>query len=216
MTANIPYTTPCTDPRHTGPIRKQLGCTGPDPATLPPIEPGQVYRPAPDNGARLTNDRATVTFVRQTDPLAEPDIEHVIATVDLGTPVLINSTLPASNFRRWYVLDAPEPSPEDEAPEPAPEPPAETVERALALLHSLDAVAYVLIRPTADGTLDVTTYGNNVNALDAARAFRGTAKELKKRAKALPDELIPLPGIPECPADCPCRTAAATELEAGQ
>lgn len=28
----LPAAEPCTDPRHTGPIRAQLGCTGPDPA----------------------------------------------------------------------------------------------------------------------------------------------------------------------------------------
>lgn len=28
-----PPAQPCTDPRHTGPIREQLGCNGPDPAT---------------------------------------------------------------------------------------------------------------------------------------------------------------------------------------
>lgn len=29
----LPPAQPCTDPRHTGPIRERLGCTGPDPAT---------------------------------------------------------------------------------------------------------------------------------------------------------------------------------------
>ncbi|MFE4691726.1 hypothetical protein ACFRH6_16905 [Streptomyces sp. NPDC056749] len=29
----LPPVQPCTDPRHTGRIREQLGCTGPDPAT---------------------------------------------------------------------------------------------------------------------------------------------------------------------------------------
>ncbi|MFC9247775.1 hypothetical protein ACFT7S_28315 [Streptomyces sp. NPDC057136] len=29
----LPPTQPCTDPRHTGAIREQLGCSGPDPAT---------------------------------------------------------------------------------------------------------------------------------------------------------------------------------------
>ncbi|MFG3140783.1 hypothetical protein ACGFZA_31830 [Streptomyces sp. NPDC048211] len=29
----LPPALPCTDPRHTGSIREQLGCTGPDPAT---------------------------------------------------------------------------------------------------------------------------------------------------------------------------------------
>lgn len=32
-TTGPPPATPCTDPRHTGAIREQLGCTGPDPAT---------------------------------------------------------------------------------------------------------------------------------------------------------------------------------------
>jgi hypothetical protein len=31
--AGLPPEQPCTDPRHTGAIREQLGCTGPDPAT---------------------------------------------------------------------------------------------------------------------------------------------------------------------------------------
>ncbi|MGW1813304.1 hypothetical protein ACWCQM_06995 [Streptomyces sp. NPDC002125] len=31
--ASLPPAQPCTDPRHTGAIREQLGCTGPDPAT---------------------------------------------------------------------------------------------------------------------------------------------------------------------------------------
>lgn len=30
---SLPPAQPCTDPRHTGPIREQLGCSGPDPAT---------------------------------------------------------------------------------------------------------------------------------------------------------------------------------------
>jgi hypothetical protein len=30
MTEHLPPTQPCTDPRHTGPVREQLGCTGPD------------------------------------------------------------------------------------------------------------------------------------------------------------------------------------------
>ncbi|MFE2021328.1 hypothetical protein ACFW9O_25100 [Streptomyces sp. NPDC059499] len=32
-TASLPPVQPCTDPRHTGAIREQLGCAGPDPAT---------------------------------------------------------------------------------------------------------------------------------------------------------------------------------------
>ncbi|MFB6943214.1 hypothetical protein ACFWGL_17030 [Streptomyces sp. NPDC060286] len=31
---NLPAAEPCTDPRHTGSVRDQLGCTGPDPAAL--------------------------------------------------------------------------------------------------------------------------------------------------------------------------------------
>lgn len=32
---DAPTTRPCTDPRHTGPLREQLGCSGPDPTTTP-------------------------------------------------------------------------------------------------------------------------------------------------------------------------------------
>ncbi|MFF9568471.1 hypothetical protein [Streptomyces sp. NPDC014685] len=35
---HLPPTKPCTDPRHTGPIRAQLGCNGPGPADGPAAE----------------------------------------------------------------------------------------------------------------------------------------------------------------------------------
>lgn len=45
--AGLPAAEACTDPRHTGSIRAQLGCTGPDPAdTDEADEEGQEPRPS--------------------------------------------------------------------------------------------------------------------------------------------------------------------------
>ncbi|MFC8584203.1 hypothetical protein ACFUGD_06560 [Streptomyces sp. NPDC057217] len=185
MAANLPPTAWCTDLRHTGRIREQLGCTGPDPATLPPIEPGQVYRPTEYNAARLPEDRATITTVHEAGHGVERTIAYDIQSTDhRGRPSQTSSATRESVFRRSYVLDVPEPSPEDIAPEPETQ--DETVARALALLDSLDAAAYVLVRPDADGNLDATASSHGMSLLDAASAFRAAASEFKQQATLTP------------------------------
>ncbi|MFE6853455.1 hypothetical protein ACFVDH_22025 [Streptomyces sp. NPDC057674] len=58
MTENLPPTEPCTDPRHTGRIREQLGCTGPDPRTPPPVGE-QPSAPAGDHFTEAAIRRST-------------------------------------------------------------------------------------------------------------------------------------------------------------
>lgn len=154
MTDTLPPNKPCTEPRHVGPIREQLGCVGPDPAAAPaPIEVGQTYRPSEDNAASLPDDRATITRVWPPDNRYDDQgIAFDIATIDYrGRPITTHSAMPESAFRRWYVLDAPE-------PEPAPESPAAIIDRALALLDSVGDVAYVLVRSGVDGTPAARTH----------------------------------------------------------
>ncbi|MEU2120027.1 hypothetical protein ABZ567_31320 [Streptomyces sp. NPDC016459] len=225
-----PTPEPCTDPRHTGRIREQLGCTGPDPAA--PIEVGQTYRPTPYNAARLPDDRATVTRVWTPDGQSEQSVAYDIATVDhRGRPSTTHSALAESVFRKSYVLAT---------PESAPESPTDIVARAVALLDSLDAVTYAIVTPDTADTIAVKgrTKGMNVThgveglrsladaitireaqrratAATEAQAFRQAADAVESRNDGCPD-------VGTC-QQCKTRTAeatklraAATELEAGR
>ena len=97
-------------------IREALGHEIPTPAAEQPIEPGQVYRPTPDNARRRPADRITVTRMWTADDADEPSYAFDIATVDYrGRPITTHSALRESVFRQCYALDVPEPNPADVA-----------------------------------------------------------------------------------------------------
>ncbi|RSS59558.1 hypothetical protein [Streptomyces sp. WAC01280] len=150
-----------------------------------PIEPGQVYRPTPDNAHRRPEDRITVTRVWTADDADEPSYAFDIATVDYrDRPITMHSALRESVFRKCYVLDTPPTAPDTLATAAYDLTPADTIERAVALLDSLDAVAYVAIRPDADGNLDTTARTRGIPSAYATEAMRTVADEIDAREQA--------------------------------
>ncbi|MGW8762346.1 hypothetical protein ACWGN5_07585 [Streptomyces sp. NPDC055815] len=151
-------------------IREALGHKTAAPDAEQPIEAGQTYRPTEHNKARSPEDRITVTEVYLGEGLDEQTIAYDIASTDhRGRPAKSSSALRESVFRKCYALDTPEPDSES---------PAETLARAVALLDSLDTVAYVIATPDTDGALDVNASARGVDARDASSAFRAAARGL--------------------------------------
>ncbi|MET7759758.1 hypothetical protein ABZT27_34415 [Streptomyces sp. NPDC005389] len=178
----IPPTEPCTDPRHTGRIREQLGCVGPDPAAR--------VEPPTEREYWLAIAYALNAATRAGLPVGI-DLDGTLTDHDAHSVVWNHEA------ERWEVAGYDD---EDQngAPEADPESPAEIVARVVALLDSLDAVTYAIVRPDTAATIDVVGRARGMDPAHGVEGLRSMAdaiaiRDAQRRAIAHEAEEAPAP-----------------------
>ncbi|MEU4178176.1 hypothetical protein [Streptomyces sp. NPDC026589] len=89
---------PCTDPSHTGPIRAQLGCTGPDPAEQPD------YGPVPEAWPAWSALRSTLTRSVASDEADRLITDYYRATVRRAQVAAAEPFAPRTKRAYWQAI----------------------------------------------------------------------------------------------------------------
>ncbi|WP_326678532.1 zinc finger domain-containing protein [Streptomyces sp. NBC_01237] len=99
LAALAPTAEACTDPRHTGPIRAQLGCTGPDPAAEQPD-----YGPVPEAWPAWSALRSTLVRSVSSDDADRLITDYYRATIRRAQLTTAEQPVPRTERAYWQSI----------------------------------------------------------------------------------------------------------------